>query len=233
MVHFFYFMMIVPIISLVGCASVSSSFVPEVPVVSQQKASLEEVEFLTRPPSRVALRIGVISTGGNGFADFDDLIKEAKKKAAKIGGDFILVQNSGIESDTYYSPGYTTYQSNAHASYGSRSGYGESAATGYSVGPSSNTVHRPWGVFSVWVYKPSQLGVQLDKGYIITGFHLNSDAKKAGLKIGDKLVGIDGRDINDQKTIEHSMTIQSGDKVKLSVDRDSQRIEVQITALPN
>ena len=36
----------------------------------------------------------------------------------------------------------------------------------------------------------------------------------------DEYFSIDGRDINDQRTIEHRMTIQSGGKSKLSVDRD-------------
>lgn len=217
----------------VGCASVQSSFTPEVIMTLDRKENYKEVEFLPQKPSRVALRIGVISSNGNGFAGFDDLIVEAKKKAARIGGDFILVENSGVDTQTVYNPGYSSYNSNSSLSWGSSNGYGGSNASAYSVGPSVYNIHRPWSKFSVWVYAPAQLGVRFDGGNVISTFHLKSDAKKAGVKIGDKILGIDGYDVFDEKVIHHLMTVHPGDKVKLSLLRGSKQVECQITALVN
>lgn len=215
-----------------SCTSVHSSFVKELNFVTQAQREPHSVELFTQKPQKSALRIGKISTNGNGFADFDDLIKEAKEKAAKLGGDFILAENSGIDKETIFSPGYSTYQSNAYASYGTHSGYGNRIASGYSYGPSVTTIERPWSVFSVWVYTPSQLGVRIDDKSI-SAFHLNSDAEKVGIKIGDILIGIDGYDVLDEALISHLMKVHPGDKVKISVLRDSKKKEFQITALPN
>src|ERR1700722_12156212 len=99
-----------PLLLLVACASVRSSYIPEVQIVTQPKKEQHSVEYLAQKPSRASLRIGLISTDGNGFANFDDLLKEAKKNAANLGGDFILAEKSGVESKTFYSPGYSTYQ---------------------------------------------------------------------------------------------------------------------------
>jgi len=213
---------------------VRSSFTPEAYVVSRQpKENYKAVEYLAHKPIRAALRIGVISVDGNGFADFDDLIKKAKKEAAELGGDFVLAEDSGVDSRTVYSPGYSKYQANAHASYGAYSGYGDGKAEGYSVGPSITTVHRPWSVFSVWIYAPSQLGLRLDENNNVNGFHLNSDGEKAGIRIGDQLLGVDGNDVQDQAVIIHLMTVNPGNKVELTFQRGAQRIERKITALPN
>ncbi|MES2274165.1 MAG: S1C family serine protease [Chlamydiota bacterium] len=215
-----------------SCASVHSSFVKEISVLTVAKKDKDTVEFLTQKPQKSAFRIGKISTNGNGFAGFDDLVKEAKEKAAEIGGNFILSENSGVDSKTIYSPGYSSYQAEASSSYGTRGGYGNGQAHGYSRGPSISTVDRPWGVFSVWIYTPSQLGIRLDN-LIVSGFHLNSDAGKNGVKIGDILLGVDDYDIQDEGLIQHHMNIHPGDKVKLSLQRGLKIVECQITALPN
>jgi hypothetical protein len=220
--------------ALTSCAIVNASFTPEAYVInSEPKEDYNSVEYLAHKPQRAALRIGVISTNGNGFADFNDLIKKTKKKAAKLGGDFILAEKSGVDSQTVYSPGYSTYKANAHASYSSYSGYGSSQANGYSVGPSVNTVHRPWSVFSIWVYSPSQLGLRFGENYCVNGFHLNSDGEKAGIKIGDQLLGVDGVDVRDQAFFTHFMKVAPGDKVQLVLLRDTQRKECEITAVAN
>ncbi len=231
------FLFSIPIISifflLSGCASVQSSFTREMHIVKQSKTGPGAVEYLTRMPSRKAQRIGFISANGNGFSGFDDLIEDAREKAANLGGDFILVENSGVDTETNYRPGYSTFKADAYESYGSRSGQGEAKAQGYSVGPSVSTINRPWSKFSVWVYRPSQLGIRLDEANRIIGFHLNSDAEQAGLRIKDMLIGIDGYDILDEKAIRHLMDIYPGKKVKLTFQRGSERVEYYITALPN
>jgi hypothetical protein len=202
-------------------------------ITRKAKTEYEKVEFLNQKPSRVALRIGLVSTNGNGYSDFDDLIEKAKKEAAKIGGDFILAENSGVEENTVYLPGQSSYNSNANLNWGSSYGYGNSSASGYSTGPSIYTTKSPWSNFSVWIYTPAQLGIRLENGNTVSSFHLNSDAGKAGIKIGDTIVGIDSFDVFDQKAIQHLMAIHPGDKVELTIQRDGKRIERQITALPN
>jgi hypothetical protein len=229
-----FFLFAIPLV-LAGCslASVASRFSPEISIKSEPKPNISHVEYLTKKPSRSALRIGVISTNGNGFSGFDDLIEKAKKEAASLGADFIMAENSGVESKTFFSPGYSTYNENASASYGTSYGYGSGSAKGYSVGPSINTFEYPWCNFTVWIFSPSQIGIHIDGNNIISGFHLNSDAPDIGVKVGDQLIGIDDYDVLDEQLIKHLMKVYPGDKVKLILLRDAKKVEKIITALPN
>ena len=214
-----------------SCARVSSSYSPELNVSSRRGGSA--VTYFTRPPSRIALRIGTISVKGNGYAKFDDLLAEAKQLAAQYHGDFILPENSGISTSTAMVPGHSSYQSNFNANYNAYQGYASGYASGYSVGPSVYTIHRPWSIFSVWVYTPSQLGISVEKNNRISGFHLNSDAQAVDVKIGDVLIGIDGVDVNDNRILNHIMTIYPGNKIKITIIRGQERLERQITAVSN
>lgn len=221
-----------PLLLLSACAITRASYTPEIVISAKPKASGKKVEYLAQKPAKAALRIGLITVDGNGFADFDDLVKKAKNQAAKLGGDFIVAERSGAETKTFYSPGYSTFQANSFGSYGHHSGYGNASANGYSVGPTISTATFPWSVFSVWIYAPSQLGLRLDQT-TVADFHLKSDAQKSGVKKGDRLIGIDGRDISDSGLIKHLMTVQPGNKVKLTLVRGSKRIEREITAVAN
>lgn len=53
--------------------------------------------------------------------------------------------------------------------------------------------------------------------YIITGFHLQSDANSTGVEIGDRIIGIDGFDIRDESLLQHFITIQPGEKIILII----------------
>jgi hypothetical protein len=73
-------------ILLVSCAQVSSSYHNEVVLCKEPKKKHTRVEFFPQMPSRVAYRIGTVTSIGNGYANFEHLITDAKKKAAKMGG---------------------------------------------------------------------------------------------------------------------------------------------------
>ncbi|MBU6446913.1 MAG: hypothetical protein KGQ49_05905, partial [Verrucomicrobia bacterium] len=210
MIRIFLFSLIC--VTFVSCALVDSSFRSEIVFTKEPKNEYTEVEFLTRQPSRVALRIGSISSSGNGYADFDDLVIDAKKKAARIGGDFIIQEDAGIDKSTVWIPGSSTYDSSANVSWGSSHGYGSSTAKGRSTGPSMINIAKPWSVFSVWVYASAQTGLRLNEHNGIESFHLNSDAPRAGIKVGDQVIGIDGLDVADERVIHHLMSVRPGDK---------------------
>lgn len=219
---------------LTGCAAVNSRFTKELHIETSPKIDSNQVEYLACKPQRAALRIGKISSSGNGFANFDDIIKKTKKEAAKLGGDFILAEDSGVDTSIVYSPGYSSYKSNSYTNYGTYSGYSSGGtAAGYSVGPNISTINRPWCVFSVWVYCPCQTGIRFDNEWTIVGFHLNSDAPSKGLHIGDKLIGIDNYDVSDEGFIQHMMKVRPGDQIKITVQRGSNRFEAPVTALVN
>ena len=218
---------------LVSCGHVNTLYVPDLPIAAEPKKGVHEVVYLSQKPKNASIRIGTISTRGDGRSDFGDLVEEARKKAAALGGDFILEERSGVDESTIYSPGYTTFEADASENRGRRSGRGLSKAKGYSVGPSVSTVHRPWSEFSVWIYTPSQLGIRFDEGFVVTGFHLNSDAESAGVRLGDRVLGIDGVDVMDQRLVHHRLSIQPNKKVRLTLQRGADRMDCSITALPN
>lgn len=217
---------------LSGCAIAHSNFVP-VNKVQLSPTEATAVEYNIVKPKRNAIALGVINVNGNGFSSHQDLIKEAKIKAATLGGDFIFQENAGAERKTFYNPGYSSYESNGNAYANKHYGSANQNTSGYSVGPSVSTVDYPWAVFSVWKYTPFQSGVDYDEKLIITGFHLNSDACSAGIEIGDKIIGIDGMDVKDERLSQHSMKIKPGDHITYSVLREGKRMEFTVTALPN
>jgi hypothetical protein len=225
--------LLIPIAFLASCMGVKSSFFPDSNIVMESKKNKDSVEFLLNKPFRKAFRIGIITVSGNGYADFDDLVNDAKEKAANLGADFILVEKSGVEKSTVVSPGYSTFRADTNANYSQSYGYANSGAAGYSVGPSITEINKPWSHFSVWVYSPYRLGVVFDNEGKIQEFSLNCDAEEAGAKIGDKLLGINGHDISDVQDISHLMTIKPGDKVTLAVQRNGKKLEYRVTALPN
>ena len=88
-------------------------------------------------------------------------------------------------------------------------------------------------VFSVWVYCPSQTGIRFDNEWTVVGFHLNSNTGSNGIRIDDKLIGIDNYDISDEQLIQHMMKVYPGDEIKITILRNSKRIEASVAALPN
>lgn len=221
------------VVLLTSCAVVHSDFTRELEVGTLTKTNAKQIAVFSQKPSRAALKIGMVSTDGNRSSGSDDLVKEAKKIAAELGGDFIVVEDSGVESTTVYSPGYAKYKARGNTSCTDyfRSKYDSEDYC--FVESSIRTIHCPWAKYSVWVYTPSQLGVRLDENNHVVSFHLNSDAEKAGVNVGDKLIGIDGYDVLDERSFHHLMDVYSGDKVQLALQRDSERIDCVITALPN
>ncbi len=215
-----------------GCALTSTSYTPQL-VLELSPKETNSVQFFTTCPTVPSLKLGVVTVNGNGYANSDDLIKAAKKKAAKLGGDFILTENAGVDKSTVYIPGSSSY--NASASWGSSAG--NYNATGYSTGPSIIAVNRPWACFSVWAYAPSQLGIKYE-GMTISGFALDSPAESSGLKTGDKMIGIDGYDVQDQKLVLHLMRVKPGVSVTVSIRRDTlfqkeKRFDYKVITIPN
>lgn len=200
----------------------------------------ENVELLFCKPRRDIVCIGLIGTNGNGYASYEDGVRAAKKRAAIAGADFILLEESGVETSQHFNPGYSTYQSNgsAYVSGNNRSIYGSASqrATGYSVGPSVTTINCPWAVFSAWVYRPSATGIyvdNVDNELVVSGFKLHSNAEEMGLRIGDKVLGIDGIDIMDNRLQRHLMSILPGEDMIFTISRDGKKIDISIKALEN
>lgn len=221
---------------LSSCCIVRSDYIAVNKIATVPK-EINSVEVFQIKPKRSAIGLGFIKANGNSFSSQEDLIKNAKKKAAELGGDFILVQDAGTDKETVLNPGYSSFQSNGKASLSGNAysiyGSANQNASGYSVGPSTSTYYFPWSVFSVWAYTPSNLGLNTDDEYIITGFHLNSDAESVGMMIGDKIIGIDGLDINDEGLSQHRMEIYPGDSVVFTILRDGKRRNYTLTALSN
>lgn len=204
---------------LTSCAATRSNYV-EVNKILTLPTESENVEYFVFKPSRAAMALGFVNVKGNEFTRHEDIIKDGKKKAAALGGHFILQEQAGVETKTIISPGYSSFVA-------------DQTVSAYSVGPTVSTHQLPWAVFSVWVYKPAHTGIDIDDNAVITGFHLNSNAESVGLRIGDQVLGIDGFDIKDAHLPQHIMGIQPGDSVNYTVRRNGSRMDFTIIALTN
>lgn len=82
---------------------------------------------------------------------------------------------------------------------------------------------------------PGVIGVNIRTGNpfadpaVIAAVRPNSPASKAGIKAGDKVVAIDGREVVRQIQVREFLgPFYAGDKVKLAVLRDKERIEAEL-----
>ncbi len=225
-------------ILLFSCSVTRSYYSPEVDVACTSKKT-EPALLLPSPPQGLVYRIGVVSVNGNGFSNHSDVIDKARQKASEVGGDFIVRENFGTESSTFYTPGHSTYQSNSSFNVQGQgninsyqiNGYGSQQAYGYSVGPSVDTYYFPWANFSVWAKVPCHLGIELSEIYIV-GIYPNTDASASGIEVGDQLYAINGYQIYDRELIKHLFAVQPGDNVILTIQRKGQRFDCTVTALP-
>ena len=71
--------------------------------------------------------------------------------------------------------------------------------------------------------------IDVNESYvIITGFTENSNGKKAGLKIGDKILSYDGKMITSHKDLSDAIQSNESEKAKLIVQRADRSIELSI-----
>ena len=228
------FAVLTPLIAFcAGCSSVRSNYWPQTSLVFPPKRSANEVEVLITPPSRAVFDIGHIGLGGNMRASYDDLIKEARKKAAEKGADVILIVKATSEKQNISLPGYSSF-----SGYGSGSGGMYSySANGYSVGPSEMTVDLPGMLIFAGVYCPARLGIYWEREklptLIVKDFDLHSYAPEAGMKIGDVVIGVDGIDSHDRSLQEHIFEIQPSQVVHLVILRNGERLSIDVEAMPN
>jgi hypothetical protein len=223
---------IVVLLALTACSVTRSSYVPIVSVPASPRETAC-VEYFAEPPKRMAVRLGIITVNGNTSADWDDIVKKAKKEAAVLGGDFILAESTGHDTQQVLTPGYTTYTTDSWCT--PFCGFGVGTTSGYTVPPRIDTYKLPWATFAVYRYQPAQLGIRFsdEKMTVVSGFHLHSDAQEAGIQLGDVLLGIDQYDLDDADLTAHLLTIQPGDPVCLTLQRDSTRLKRTITAVRN
>jgi membrane-associated protease RseP (regulator of RpoE activity) len=201
----------------------------------EPKLRAEDVEVLTTEPSRNAIPLGEIALGGRARHNHQKLINKARKEAAKIGADFIHIVKTDTEYHSYVAPGVGSFSGQGY-------GQGNWNAYGSYIGPRAGTVVLPIVNVIAGVYTPSKSGLNFDENmlkeiphkFIVTGFDLNSKAEKAGLKVGDQVIGMDGIDISDkEKCTKLIWELKLGQKVKYTVLREGKKHEFEVERIEN
>lgn len=76
------------------------------------------------------------------------------------------------------------------------------------------------------------IGIQIkesDDGVYIVGFSADSNAESAGLKIGDKITALDGKEYNTYDDIVSYLSDKEvGDVVEVTVERDGEKVTVSV-----
>lgn len=136
----------ISIISLLASPALlwGAHFSVHTPIVVQEEIVVHKVR-----PCKRAVKIGTICVDGGQFSDYEDLLAEATRKAAKLGGDYVLEEDSGYHTKTSFSPGYPVIHTRV---YGRSHRHGFRSSYGFWVRPSVHKEYRPWGTFSVWAY---------------------------------------------------------------------------------
>jgi regulator of sigma E protease len=68
-----------------------------------------------------------------------------------------------------------------------------------------------------------------DHAVVIGGFDKNSVAEAAGLQIGDRVISVDDKDVPTWKNFFMAIATRANRPVRLTIERDGQRIERQVT----
>lgn len=228
-------------ILLAGCASMNTTFFPKTSLKLPPKKDVNQVEVLTAPPGRASAILGEIALGGNARCNYQTLIEAAQKKAATIGADWIVVFKTQTEYRQFVRPGFAVA-----SGFGSgyASGYGSSwqassryNANGYAVGPSAGVQTLPTMNVMAGAYYPARLGIEWDKTVtnklVIGRFSLGSKCEEAGLKKGDEVIGIDGVNSSDSRLDDHFMRLVPGQKINVTVERNGERKDFIVEAIPN
>ncbi len=102
-------------------------------------------------------------------------------------------------------------------------------------GASNASVVRPWIGASgqaVTADIADSLDLKLPRGVLISNIHRASPAKKAGLKVGDVVVAINGRDIHDPAELKFRLaTVPIGQMADLDILRQGNRMTLEMEAM--
>lgn len=85
-----------------------------------------------------------------------------------------------------------------------------------------------------WTVSPGVCGYNFDNSGVITEVIKDLPAGKAGLQVGDKLLQVNGKDLNLSEPLEVSSLTwgEPGSKIALSIDRKGIRHQLNITRVP-
>ena len=189
--------------------------------------------------TRACFALGMLDVGGT--HSWGKIIKKATKQTAEIGGDFVWLADTSVQSEYIFIPGFSSFSASGSA-YGY--GYGnwftaqaQSQAGGYSVGPSVRRVERGTLRAIVGLYYPARIGVTWDRERapkcVVKEFAFGSNAEKGGLQVGDEILAMDGIEIGSDSLPRHLLQVQSGQKMKLAFVRSGQRLDVDVETIPN
>lgn len=116
-------------------------------------------------------------------------------------------------------PGFSDDDSNAFGGFGYSDGNSDSSNSNGSSSSKTNT-------------NSAGIGIQIkesDDGVYIVGFSADSNAESAGLKIGDKITALDGKEYNTYDDIVSYLSDKEvGDVVEVTVERDDEKVTVSV-----
>jgi len=78
-------------------------------------------------------------------------------------------------------------------------------------------------------YYRQTLGLKSNKGILITRVDSNCPAEKAGIKVGDIVIGLNGQDVDDFESLRKTFfesDFRPGDDIKLKILRDNKELDI-------
>lgn len=111
----------------------------------------------------------------------------------------------------------------------------QTVLTAEKTGESNVDVARPWIGASgqaVTADIADSIGLKLPKGVLINKLHSQSPAKKAGMSIGDVVISINGREIDDPAEMKFRLaTVPLGDSADMTVLREGKEKVFSVLAM--
>ncbi len=214
---------------LISCATpkFESSFESTYPTLVAPEKNPQLVQVLHQKPFRSVVYLGQIRIDSphSKPLSLSEFIKEAQKKAASIGADFVEIQKTDdptlIQTPLPTTPGTTVPE--MYVAINPRLSIDKMQVS---------AILAKAGRFC-----PTKLGFLYDESflprYVIRAFDSNSRAIRAGLKIGDEVILIDSLRLDDPQLAEKSMLAKPNDEALISILRDNQQRQFTLPRIPN
>lgn len=195
----------------------AGSYIQSIEITRPAKASISAVDVYLKDqnPTRQHVILGNYTQESDGVQTQENLLDIARARAAEIGADFVKVKAVSVRTKT-------------------KKEVSGVAFIGIHATAETETKSIPKMVISFGAYTKSTLGITWDseaaksKKMVVSGFRSFSFAEKAGVRVGDELLEVNGMLPADKRLQTFFIDSEPGTVVKLFIKRDGKSLSVDV-----
>jgi len=211
-----------------ACAAPAIAYVEDLNLGLSARADANRIDVYAKGEklSRPSALLGSLAVASDGKQTTQNLVEAAKKRAADLGADFVLIVNETTRTKVHSDPTF--------ASAIPILGGAVSVAHAGDV----DVQQIPAMVFAVGAYNKSVLGVQWDREalkqqrFVVADFSSYSPMPGAGFRTGDEITEISGMSPGDKRVRKLLAVSPPGTALKMYVKRGAEHLSIEVATVP-